>query len=162
MEAAGRHQTVVDTGNQHLGDGPKPRPRPDYPFEAFLADLDELTTTGALPPGPFHGIPVAALPHFRSKYASRRVRVFRYTRFMLAMSYIAEHFRQFDTEDFAVYGSDRVGGLVSEPLLRAVHQTFSVNDVFGLKGSPDPADMLALARELRTATPGPAHRAIGV
>ena len=138
------------------------RIRPEYPFAAFLEDLDALSANDSLPRAPFHRIPMAALPHFRAKYLKRRIRHFRFTRFMLAMSYIAEHFHRFDTEDLAVYGSDRVGGLISEALLRAVHQTFSVPDVFAMEGSPDPDAVIALAREFRTASPRQGRRALGV
>ena len=138
------------------------RARAEYSFEAFLEDLDALNANDSLPRAPFHRIPMAALPHFRAKYPKPRIRHFRFTRFMLAMSYIAEHFQRFDTEDLAVYGSDRVGGLISEALLRAVHQTFSVPDVFAMEGSPDPEAVIALARELRTVSPTQGRRALGV
>ena len=138
------------------------RVRAEYSFDAFLDDLDALNANDSLPRAPFHRIPMAALPHFRAKYLTPRIRHFRFTRFMLAMSYIAEHFQRFDAEDLAVYGSDRVGGLISEALLRAVHQTFSVPDVFAMEGSPDPDAVIALARELRTASPRQGRRALGV
>ncbi|HZM25885.1 MAG TPA: hypothetical protein VFB89_00855 [Gemmatimonadales bacterium] len=138
------------------------RIRTEYPFEAFLEDLDALNANDSLPRAPFHRIPMAALPHFRAKYLKARIRHFRFTRFMLAMSYIAEHFHRFESEDLAVYGSDRVGGLISEALLRAVHQKFSVPDVFAMEGSPDPDAVVALARELRTALPRQGRRALGV
>jgi hypothetical protein len=78
------------------------------------------------------------------------VRIHRLIRFLLAVTYLDQHFHQFDTGEFAVYGSDRAGGLVSEALLRAIHHEFAVPDVFALNGPPAPVDVIALARRLQS------------
>jgi len=124
-------------------------PKIDYPFEDFIADLDELTRSGALREGPLERIFGASMPHFDAKYPGKHVRVFRVSRFMMAMHYLADHFDEFDTEDFAVYGSDRVGGLVGLHLLEAIHEAFMQPDAFARDAETDPARILARARELR-------------
>lgn len=124
-----------------------------YPFEDFLADFDALTATNPVGDTPSHSFFRSTLNYFRATYVRRRVRRYCLIRFMLAVTYLAEHFPEFDVDDFAVFGSDRAGGLVSEPLLRAVHQVFAAPTVFALAASPTPAEMLSLARGLRDADP---------
>lgn len=76
---------------------------------------------------------------------------------LLAVTYLDEHFHGFDTGEFAVYGSDRTGGLVSEDLLRAIHRVFVVSDVFAPNRPPEPAEVLSLVRSLRSERSATAH-----
>lgn len=91
--------------------GPSPESRRpgglSYPFEAFLADLDALGGTNHLHDTPSHGLLQSALAHFRAKYVQQRVRIHRLIRFLLAVTYLDQHFHQFDTGEFAVFGSPR-------------------------------------------------------
>jgi hypothetical protein len=118
----------------------------EYPFEDFLADFDALEASGAFARGPFERVLSAALPHFRDRYPDERTRTYRYPRFMMSLSYVAAHMQDVDVEDLAVYGSARVGGLVSERLLRGVHELFNLPDGRTPAADPEPAEVLELAR----------------
>jgi hypothetical protein len=61
--------------------------------------------------------------------------------------YVSRHFSRFDTGDFAVYGSDKVGGLVGVHLLRAIHQAFSTNPP--PEKEPLPEEIMAVARSFK-------------
>ena len=153
---------MAGSGGEAAPPGPEHSPGLSYPFDAFLSDLDALSVMSHLHDTPSHGFLQAALGHFRARYTQRRVRIHRLIRFLLAVTYLDEHFHHFDTGEFAVYGSDRAGGLVSEDLLRAIHRLFAVPDVFALNGPPAPAEVLALARGLQSEraapTPPPSRR----
>jgi len=68
---------------------------------------------------------------------------------MLMMRYLSKHVDDFDTGDYAVQGSDRVGALASEHLLKAVHHIFTTCAVGDLGAGPDPTEVMALADKYR-------------
>ena len=54
----------------------------------------------------------------------------------------------FDTKDYAVVGSERVGSLVGEHLLRAAHKILT-GDLGNLKTDPSPQEIMKLADEYK-------------
>jgi hypothetical protein len=66
-------------------------------------------------------------------------------RFTTIMMYLADHVDDWDVGDYGVKG-DKMA-LVSEPILRAVHQL--LNDRRILSREPSPEQVLHLAREMR-------------
>ena len=68
---------------------------------------------------------------------------FKTIRFLLILTYIAEHLGEFDTGNFAVKGS--LQALLGEHLLKAVHHIFTSNELGKLGHGPEPKYVLELA-----------------
>jgi hypothetical protein len=64
------------------------------------------------------------------------------------VKYISANLAAFDRDHFAVFGSEKVGSLVGQHLLHAVHQIF-VGEPPGLGRDPAPNEVMKLARELK-------------
>jgi hypothetical protein len=121
-----------------------------YPFDEFLEDFDALRASGALDEGPLERILGAAGPHFKQRYPSQSNAIFRHSLFMMIFMFLAEHFDDFDKGDLAVYGSDRVGGLVSQHLLQAIHQLHAERVPPGRFTAISIAEVCELAESLRS------------
>lgn len=120
-----------------------------YSFVDFLADFDAIEADGGLRQGPFGRVLGAAAAHFRSKYTDQRECILRYGCFMMALDFVGTHIRELDQEDLAVYGSRRVGALVSRALLEAVHELFTTMSPSQFD-SITPSAVLDLARRIRS------------
>jgi hypothetical protein len=134
--------------------------RPDYPFDEFLRDMDEVHAMlekekrksdapeveedGSYP---FEWTVIRVNEFMVAKYSKSSVTTYKAMRFVMMLHYVATHFSRFDREDFAVYGSPRVGGLVGEHLLHAVHQVFTAGKLPEKELTPD--EMMKLAETFR-------------
>ena len=124
-----------------------------YTVGEFLEDCDALL--GKRPEGyepgdgegGFYAKVGQVADHMRAKYSSKEDWMFRSSRFGVALSYLAENADAFDQGDYAVFGSDEVGALVAEHVLRALHTTFMSDKL--PESDPDPAAVMALADSLK-------------
>jgi len=66
----------------------------------------------------------------------------------LILSYLAEHAERFDIDELAVLDSKGEKGLISEPLLRAVHHIFTTHTLAELGHGSDPVDVIKLAKKI--------------
>ena len=132
---------------------PKP---PDYSFEEFCIHHHDMSerlhtkdaTGDECPSFCFEQNVIDVSDYMKGLYVDERERQYKLGRFVLIMSYVSEHIGDFDQSDFAVYGSEKVGALVSDHLLRAVHQIYTTRDLSAMGRGPDPAEVMALARQL--------------
>lgn len=132
--------------------------KPEYPFDEFVQHFEEVhallekaRASGSQEDGRF-GLEFSlgiVVDYMKDKYSDGRERQFKTQRFMLIMNYISGHIADFDQADFAVDGSKKVGALVSEHLLRAIHQILA-GDLASLGHGPTPEEVMALAAKLRT------------
>ncbi|HLN33596.1 MAG TPA: hypothetical protein VK395_38070 [Gemmataceae bacterium] len=127
---------------------------PPYPFSEFLGHFDDIH--GILDrerkpgyPWPFERTVIRVSQYFKPLYADSKEMMYKMGRFYLIMNYLSDHVNEFDQGDFAVYGSERVGGLVAEHLLRAVHEVFTTKDLGELGRGPSPRDVMQIAERLR-------------
>lgn len=67
--------------------------------------------------------------------------------FVLINGYIAEHAEDFNVGTMAVLGSEETGGLISQPLLRAIHHKFTSQPLSKLGKGPSPQEVIALAKK---------------
>ena len=124
-----------------------------YTVEEFLEDCDALlgTRPEGYEPGDsevgFYAKVGQVADHMKAKYSSKEEWMFRSSRFGVTLSYLAENADAFDQGDYAVFGSDEVGGLVAEHVLRALHAVFMAESLPSAK--PDPEDVMALADSLK-------------
>src|SRR5262245_28781459 len=97
---------------------------PHYPLEDFLRDIDivnrhlEAEKERAAPEPEVDGsVPFGwSIVHMNEAlkplYPNWSERFHKGSRVMLALNFISTHMADFDREDFAVYGSEKVGALV--------------------------------------------------
>lgn len=123
---------------------------PSYPFEDFLKDFDLVHAAGELKEQEFVGNVQAVDLFLKYRYDDAMERRYRMGRFMLILMYVSEHIHDLDSGDFAVFGSEKTGALVSEHVLRAVHSLYTGPEL--PNASPKPSEVLALASEFRTAS----------
>lgn len=124
-----------------------------YTIEEFLEDCEALL--GNRPEGYERGDEEDAFytkigqvaDHMKAKYSSKEDWMFRSSRFGVALNYLSENADAFDQGDYAVFGSDEVGGLVAEHVLRALHSVFMAESL--PSGKPDPEDVMKLADSLK-------------
>ena len=86
--------------------------------------------------------------YFRECYQDPEEASWKALRFMAVMMYYADHVSDFDEGDLSVYGSDRVGALVSEHLLRALHTLIIADSTRLFTRPPQPAEVIALAHRV--------------
>lgn len=133
---------------------------PAYPFEEFLRHVEEVHAMlerekktrqppveedGSLP---FEFTIIRVNEYMKPLYPDWKERQYKMQRFCLIMHYISTHMNEFDTGDFAVQGSPKVGGLIGGHLLRAVHQLFTASDLRDMK-EPTPEEVMKLAEAFR-------------
>jgi len=75
------------------------------------------------------------------------------SRFMLIAHYVASHVDSFDTGDYLVHGSKKVGALVGTHLLRAIHHVFT-DDLRQGEKEPTPEEFMRLADEMKELSDG--------
>ena len=90
--------------------------------------------------------------YMKSKYPRGRESVFRAARFMQALDYLGRNKDAFDRGDYAVFGSDEVGGLVGEHVMRALHSFYMMDKP--ARTDPDPETVMKLATALKEAADG--------
>lgn len=71
---------------------------------------------------------------------------------MTALNFIATHLAEFDREDFAVYGSEKVGALVGDHVFAAAHRLFDPALLADTRSGPTPKQLMALARQFQIET----------
>lgn len=125
----------------------------NYDFDEFAKhpeEIHELLEDGREPGKfQFERSVIRSSEYFKEHYSDEQERMYKFGRFCLIMHYISTHMGDFDQGDFAVVGSARVGSLVSDHLLKAVHQIFTTNDLDKLGRGPTPEQVLELADKLR-------------
>jgi len=134
---------------------------PPYTFEEFHEHASRATKLLAeyreAGEGSFERSVIKTMEMFDALYLDPVERQFKHGRFCLIMSYMSEHLQDFDRGDFAVYGSERVGSLVGEHLLRAVHHFYTSNELFDQDSKPPTPDVImVLAEQFRDAEEQPA------
>src|SRR5947209_1825749 len=100
---------------------------PAYPFDEFCKHLEEITPMLDEKRVEDEEPSFYDTLGYVSGYMARNVanpeeQMYKASRFCLIMHFVSTHVAEFDREDFAVYGSTRVGGLIGEHLLRAAHE----------------------------------------
>ena len=134
--------------------------KPDYPFDEFLRDMDEVHALlekekrksdapdvqedGSYP---FEWTVIRTNEFMMAKYSKSSETTYKAMRLVMILQYVATHFSRFDRDDFAVYGSPRVGGLVGEHLMHAVHHVFTAQKL--PEQEPTPDEMMKLAETFR-------------
>jgi hypothetical protein len=122
---------------------------PEYPFAEFAKDLDTLVDSGELRNGFLPNLG-AVRDYMSRRYSSSTEAIYRAQMFLLTNHYLATHIRRFDQSDYAVYGSEKVGALVSEHLLRAIHELMiRQRQQGGEMRDPTPEEVLRLADTFR-------------
>lgn len=133
--------------------------RPDYPFEEFSKHFDEISLllkTVYKDEGPDL---LKSLLHVRDYFATRyedeKERQYKLLCYSQIMFYLSNRLGDFDTEDFAVTGSTRLGGLVQDHLLQAIHYAFTEQG--SLSDMPDPKVVMEIAERFRESPGRPKH-----
>jgi hypothetical protein len=120
----------------------------DYPWDDFAADFDAITEgLHATEPGAWERSVLYIRDHMRAKYSPKDAAK-RSMAFTLLMMYLSNRLPAFDHADYLVYGSERVGALVSRHLLKALHHAF-VQQPGDIRVDPTPAELMALADTFR-------------
>lgn len=138
---------------------------PSYPFEEFLEHFEaqkhflayeSVTRRGEemdlLPidtddeEGRFFRSLLQTNDYFSQCYSDDRERAFKKGRFVLIMSYLAEHMNEFDHGQLAVHGEN--GSLVDEALLRAIHEQFVTSDLENLDATLTTESVVERAAEI--------------
>jgi hypothetical protein len=118
----------------------------DYPFDEFSRHYEGFS---ALPrsddPGPMEATASRLFQYLRPEFGDEEEFTYKANRFLLIMSYMAQHLEELDDEDFAVKGSDMA--LVGSHLLWAVHHVFTTRRLSDLGCGPSLDEIKALARE---------------
>lgn len=118
-----------------------------YPFEEFLLDFSALTARKR--DSSFEATFIEVHEYMREKYGDSEEGRWRLERFILILQYVSDRIEMFDSGDFAVYGSPKVGALISEHLLKAVHEVFTTRELSELGYGPPVNEVLRLAEKYR-------------
>jgi hypothetical protein len=128
-----------------------------YTFDEFAKHMQEVTPLlreerhdGE---ASFERNVIRTMDYFKPLYPDEGECAYKHGRFCLMMHYMAHHVNDFDTGDYAVFGSHKVGALMSTHLLKAVHHVFTVRDLSEMKTDPTPEEIMALAEEFREEEP---------
>lgn len=121
-------------------------PQYEYPFEEFSRHYADFSAQ-ARPdnPGPMEATAFRLFQYLRPEFGDEQEFSYKAQRFLLIMSYVAQHLEELDDEDFAVKGSDMA--LVGSHLLWAVHHVFTTQALSDLGYGPSVDEIKALARE---------------
>lgn len=92
-----------------------------YSFEDFVEDMRAFNPSFEENEPDLGGL----AEYMMQKYSSAEEAVQNAATFILIVRYLIDNLEDFDTDDFAVYGSPEVGSLISIHLLRAVHYIFN-------------------------------------
>ena len=123
-------------------------PPPSYPFDEFTKHFVEIYPTLRVNVGDkFSASLNRLIDHMNDRYPAEEA-LFKTQRFFLCMNCLSTHFRQFDQFDYAVYGSEETGSLVSDHLFRAVHHWY-VEKFIDEPRDPKPREIMALADNYR-------------
>jgi len=129
------------------------RVEPTYTFEEFNEHTDKVTALLAADRTPDEGSfgrsVMRASEYFKSQYPDGYERTYKHGRFCLMMHYISHHLKDFDRGDYAVYGSEKVGSLVSYHLLRAIHHVYTSDDLLKRESEPTQEEIIAIAEPFR-------------
>ena len=130
-----------------------------YPFDEFCQHYDELqhgdyfgrdrTEDNADEDSWFEKSLIVVMEYMRERYDDDRERFFKGSRFVMIMNYLSHHLDDFDTSDYAVYGSPLVGALASKHLMQAVHHFFTAPELISENKEPTSAEVMALADSLK-------------
>jgi hypothetical protein len=120
----------------------------DYPFDDFSLHYGDLLKSRQ--PGSYEANVIRVVEYMKSKYDSQQEAMWKSKRFLFIVEYIADHIHEFDTADFAVYGSPKAGALLSEHLVRAVHHIFTTSSLNSLEVTPSPESVLELAKQYQS------------
>jgi len=124
----------------------------DYPFADFVADYEAIAPLlRRKRPKSFEGLFFRVSKQMHKPYPNAdRAHEHERAKFLILIAqYVSEHMDDFDTGDFAVVGSAKVGALVSNHLLQAVHKIFTETPLSKLGRGPDAEDVKRLALTLR-------------
>jgi hypothetical protein len=119
-----------------------------YPFDEFLRHHDALRGSGNRT-NSFERNVIRVFEYMQRVCPNPDEAQWKMSRFVLIMQYISEHIEDFDKGDFAVNGSPKVGALVGQHLLRAVHEVFTISNLNALGHGPTPESVMELAAKYR-------------
>ena len=127
---------------------------PEYSFDEFAKHFDDVQAQlnenrEAGYPQSFEMSIGVVHDYMKTVVADEKERRHKVGRFCLIMNYVSDHIHEFDEGDFAVYGSERVGTLASEHLLRAIHRFYTSDSLWTMKRDPTPIEVMELAATLR-------------
>jgi len=132
-----------------------------YSFEEFCHHYDELqrgeyfgrdrTTDDTSIESSFEQSLIVVMEYMREQFSNRREAFFKGSRYVMMMSFLSHNLQEFDRGDYAVYGSERVGALTSEHLLKAVHYFYTSPTLFTENAEPSPNEVMAMANSYRDA-----------
>ena len=132
-----------------------------YPFAEFCDHFDELqhgdyfgrdrSKVGSDDDACFEKSIIVVMEYMRKRYPDEREAFFKGSRYMMVLNFLAHHLHDFDTSDYAVYGSATAGALTSEHLLRAIHHFYTSPKLISDNKEPTPAEVMAMADSFRDA-----------
>jgi hypothetical protein len=121
-----------------------------YPFHEFIRDYETIAPRlRSKKAKSFERLLIRVSKQMAERYADETESRERTKYLVLICQYVSEHMDEFDTDDFAVVGSAKVGALVSTHLLRAVHSIFTETPLSQLGHGPDTHRVKQLAATLR-------------
>lgn len=123
--------------------------RPDYSFDEFSRHFDELHSSGRFRGGSMEANVLVVNEYLKELPLTEEERLYKVQRFILIMMYISHNLNALDKSDYAVFGSSRVGALVSEHVFRAVHEFYTSGDLTSLRSDPTPEEMMKRADKYR-------------
>ena len=123
--------------------------KPNYPFDEFARHYDDLHEDDRLEPGNFMANVMRVNEYMVERYSDQIEKTYKLGRFILIMQYVSDHLADFDREDYAVFGSQHVGGLVSDHILRAVHEIFTEREMSDIGDGPGIFEVMQLADTYR-------------
>lgn len=96
----------------------------DYPFDEFEKHFEDLYEGERLSGDLMQGL-MNVRNYFFEKYGDTDEAREKGTRFSWIIHYLQMNVTEFDKADYGVYGSDKVGGLISSHIFKAVHEFFT-------------------------------------
>ena len=130
-----------------------------YPFDEFLKHYDELQhgdyfgrdrdadDSDAEPC--FEKSLMVVMEYMREKFTDEREAFFKGSRYVMILNFLSHHLNDFDRGDYAVYGSQKVGALTSEHLLKAVHHFYTSPTLIAENKEPTPGEVMTMADSFR-------------
>ena len=116
-------------------------------FRAYADLMDRPENDAA---SGFDAVAIWVIRHMADKYEDQAEAFYKSERFMMISNYLAQNISNFDIGDFAVFGSDAVGALLSNHLVRAVHHLFVETEAGHELGyNPSPENVMQLADSFR-------------
>ena len=130
-----------------------------YPYEEFCIHFDDLqhgdyfgrdrSHDDSNEEPYFEKSMMVVMDYMHERYPDKQESFFKGSRYVLIMNYLSHHMNDFDRSDYAVFGSEKVGSLASDHLLKALHFFYTSPKLISENKDPTPEEVMAIADSFR-------------